>query len=162
MDSDLIFARYYNLSLRYLSYRPRSEKEVQEYLREKIKKNKLNLKSEVEGDEIIEQILIKLKVYRFIDDEAFLKFWFEQRTKYKKKPFKVVKFELVQKGIKRSLIESYFENFGSKEIDLENAKSLAEKKLNYYRNLDSVKRKEKVMRYLLGKGFSYETVKKIL
>ena len=38
MDNSQVFARYYNLVLRYLSYRPRSEKEVLDYLKKKQEK----------------------------------------------------------------------------------------------------------------------------
>lgn len=155
MDNDQVYSRYYNLSLRYLSYRPRSEKEVLDYLKEKSKK------AENLTPEIIDEILAKLKEYKFIDDQAFLKFWVESRTKYKRKPLKVVKFELTQKGINRTLIDTYFENIEPK-IDLENAKKLAAKKMKFYRNLDERKKKEKVTRYLMGKGFSYDTIIQIL
>lgn len=155
MDHDLIFARYYNLALRYLSYRPRSEKEIIEYLLEKSKRN-----SQLDS-KMIDSIVQKLKEYKFIDDREFLKFWFDQRTKYKKKPIKVVKFELIQKGVSKNLIEDYISQIENNEFDLENAKSLAKKKMDFYRNLESNKRKEKVMNYLLRKGFSYDIVKKI-
>ena len=54
------FARYYNLTLRYLSYRPRSEKEVLDYLKEKSKK------AENLTPQIIEEISKKLKEYKTI------------------------------------------------------------------------------------------------
>ncbi|MEK9176157.1 MAG: RecX family transcriptional regulator [Patescibacteria group bacterium] len=150
MDNDQKFERYYNLSLRYLSYRPRSEKEILDYL----KKKKLD-------EEIIAQIIAKLIEYKFIDDTAFTKFWIEQRSEYKHKPIRVIRFELLQKGIEKELIEESLPK-ESGELDLENAKRLKEKKMDFYRNLDPKKRQEKVMNYLLRKGFSYEIVKKAL
>lgn len=155
MDNDLVFARYYNLSLRYLSYRPRSEKEVQDYLNEKSKR------SELLTPEIMEKIIIKLKEYKFIDDSVFLKFWFESRTKHKRKPLKVVKFELLQKGIKRSMIDEFFEDI-EPALDLENAQNLAKKKMDFYRNIEPKKRKEKVTAFLLRKGFTYDIAKKVI
>ncbi len=155
MDNPAIFDRYYNLSLRYLSYRPRSEKEILDYLREKQKRKK-DL-----TDEIIFKIIGKLQEYKFIDDSAFVKFWVEQRTKYKNKPVRVIEYELKQKGISRDLInESLSED--KKDLDLKSAKKLADKKMDFYRGLDPVKRREKVMNYLLRKGFSYDTVKKAI
>lgn len=157
MDDDLIFQRYYNLSLRFLSYRPRSEKEIFEYL----KKKSSNSPSLTE--EIINKILERLKEYKFVDDKAFSKFWIEQRAKFKRKPLRVIEFELKQKGISRDLIEDILSQLkDGKSFDLISATKLAEKKLDFYRNLDSKKRREKVMRYLLSKGFSYEIVKKVV
>ena len=156
MDNPLIFERYYNLSLRYLSYRPRSEKEVVDYLKEKTKK------FESLTPEIIDQIVSKLKEYRFIDDAEFVKFWIEQRVKFKHKPLRAIEYELKQKGIDRNLIDGALSEFEDKNIfDLENAKKLAERKIEFYRNLEPIKRREKVMNYLLRKGFSYDVVKKI-
>ena len=152
MDKAQIFERYYNLSLRYLSYRPRSEKEIVDYLtRKKI------------DEQIQHKIIEKLKTYNFINDLEFAKFRVEQRVKFKHKPLRAIEFELKQKGIDRDLIDGAMAKFEDKNVfDLENAKKLAEKKLDFYRNLDGKKRKEKVMSYLLRKGFSYDTVKKVL
>ena len=156
MDNSIIFDRYYNLTLRYLSYRPRSEKEIFDYLKKKAS-NSTSL-----TEEIINKILEKLKEYQFIDDKVFAKFWVEQRTKFKRKPIRIIEYELKQKGIDVNLIEEILSTFDDKDLDLENAKKLAEKKLDFYRSLDVRKRKEKVTNYLLRKGFNFETVKKVL
>lgn len=152
MDEKLIFERYYNLVLRFLSYRPRSEREIQEYL----KKKKVS-------EQTISKIIGKLQDFKFIDDLEFAKFWIEQRTRFKRKPLRVIEYELKQKGINRDLIEDILSQLKDrKSLDLTSATKLAEKKLDFYRNLDSKKRNEKVANYLLRKGFSYEVVKKIL
>ena len=153
MDSSAtIIDRYYNLSLRFLSYRPRSEKEMIDYL----KRKKLS-------EQIIAQIMAKLIEYKFIDDTDFTKFWIEQRTKFKHKPIRVIEYELKQKGINKEIIDNVLANHDEKKnTDLESAKKLADKKLDFYRNLEPKKRREKVTNYLLRKGFNYETVKKVL
>ncbi|MEK7120586.1 MAG: RecX family transcriptional regulator [Patescibacteria group bacterium] len=162
MDSATIIDRYYNLSLRFLSYRPRSEKEVVDYLTKKLSKAKSASGGKIE-EVIQKKIIDKLKSYNFIDDTAFAKFWIEQRTKFKHKPFRVIEYELKQKGIDKGLIDEAMAKFDDKStFDLENARKLAEKKLDFYRNLDVAKRKEKVMGFLLRKGFSYEIVKKVI
>ena len=155
MDNQEVYERYYNLSLRYLSYRPRSEKEVYDYLKGK------QFKAKSLTDQIISKIIKKLKEYNFIDDVAFTKFWINQRIKYKNKPLRVVKYELKQKGINQDLINICL-NENDQSRDLESAQKLANKKMDFYRNLPSEKKREKVMRYLIGKGFSYEVVKKAL
>jgi regulatory protein len=162
MDNSEVFDRYYNLSLNYLSFRPRSEKEVTDYLTKKIKDKKLNLKSESDGDEIISKIIKKLKEYKFIDDTAFAKFWIEQRLKSKHKPIRAVEFELKQKGIHKEIINELLSEIESKDSDLNNAKLLADRKMDYYRNLPPDKRREKVLSFLMRKGFSYDTAKKAL
>lgn len=156
-DSSQTFERYYNLSLRFLSYRPRAEKEILDYLNKKAAKSK-NL-----TEEIIAQIIAKLAEYKFIDDLEFAKFWVEQRTKFKHKPIWTIKFELKQKGIKEEVVDEVLQKFDeSRSLDLESAEKLAEKKLDFYRNLPPQKRREKVMSYLLRKGFGYDIVKKVI
>ena len=156
MDESKIFERYYNLALRFLSYRPRSKKEIVDYL------NKKSAKSSSLTEEIIAGILAKLFEYNFIDDRKFSQFWIEQRTKFKHKPIWVIKLELRQKGIDHELIEEALEALdNTKDTDLTSAKKLAEKKLDFYRGLDRVKRREKVISFLLRKGFSYDLVKKV-
>lgn len=154
MDQSEVFDRYYNLSLRYLSYRPRSEKEIRDYLIEKQKRAKALT------NEIISEIIKKLKSYKFIDDRQFAKTWISSRINYKNKPIRVIKFELRQKGITEDLINDVLPKEEVRETDLESAKKLAEKRKDFYRSLDEKKKNEKVMSYLLRKGFSYDIAKK--
>lgn len=154
MENSEVLDRYYNLSLRYLSYRPRSEKEIKDYLQEKQKRKK-DL-----TEELISRIIKKLKSYKFIDDRQFTKSWVEQRITYKNKPIRVIRFELKQKGISEELINEFLQDRDIKESDLKSAKRLADKRKDFYRNLDEKKRDEKVMSYLLRKGFNYDIVKK--
>ncbi len=67
-----------------------------------------------------------------------------------------------QKGIDKNLVDEILSTFDTKDLDLENAKKLADKKLDFYRNLDPKKRREKVMGFLLRRGFNYDMVKKIM
>ncbi len=187
MDESKIFERYYNLALRFLSYRPRSKKEIVDYLNKKIKKLAITASNaadaemstetsadaeamadrqneiETQKEAIITKIMQRLIELKFIDDRVFAEFWIEQRTKFKHKPIWVIERELRQKGIDSELIKDEISKFDeSKTADLESAKKLAEKKLDFYRSLSPVKRREKVINFLLRKGFSYDTVKKAL
>ena len=156
MDSSVVFDRYYNLSLRYLSYRPRSEKEIVDYLNEKQKRKK-----ELTED-IVSEIITKLKKYDFIDDRSFTKSWIDSRIKYKNKPIWIIRSELKQKGISDELIDESLPKTEIRETDLESAKKLAEKRKDFYRNLDEKKRDEKVMNYLLRKGFNWDVAKIVI
>jgi len=156
MPEPEVLDRYYNLSLRYLSYRARSEKEIKDYLHKK------QLRAKNLTDEIIIEIIERLKSYNFINDSLFAKAWIADRRQIKNKPTQVIRFELKQKGINEEVISKYLDRDDSKDSDLENAKKLANKKMDFYRNLPEDKRREKVMGYLLRKGFSYDVVKKAI
>ncbi len=192
MDDDLLFDRYYNLALRFLSFRPRSEKEVVEYLKKKIKKPAATAStsnvaeanaakaeestetqkfsasenfsdSVIAREALVNQIISKLKEYNFINDVEFTKLWIGQRIKSKHKPLRVIEFELKQKGINKEIIDEVLSRFDeSRTLDQESAEKLASKKLDFYRSLPPQKRREKVTSFLLRKGFNYDIVKKVV
>ena len=71
------FEKFYNQALRFLSYRPRSEKEVRNKL--KIKSEKLKIE---DSTVTIDKIIQKLKEYNFINDLEFAKKWVEERLRF--------------------------------------------------------------------------------
>src|SRR3989344_3929675 len=118
MDESVIFDRYFNLSLRFISYRPRSKKEVFNYLKEKSKK------APHLDEKVIAKIMQRLVDLKFIDDLEFAKFWIRSR----KKGFKILKFELIQKGISKEIIEKAVSEFDLKAKEDDLIEKLIEKK----------------------------------
>jgi regulatory protein len=144
------FDKFYNKALEFLSYRTRSEKEVRE-----------KLKAKSAEPEIIEKIITKLKEKRFVNDEEFARQWVENRNRFKPRSARLIGMELRQKGISPEIIESVIKDqeLGS-ESDLNQAKKLAEKRIEQVRGLPRQQIYEKVGRYLASKGFNWDTVKK--
>lgn len=142
--------KFYERTLRFLSFRQRSEKEIRDYLK---KKNADDLTAK--------KIIEKLKEHKFLNDEEFAKWWVEQRTRVKPKADRVIKYELKQKGIDLKIIESLFVN--EDKSDFEKAFMLAEKKV---KRLDKIEDKRKVYerlgRFLASKGFNYDTIKEVI
>ncbi len=157
------FEKFYKASIRFLSFRPRSEKEMRDYLTKKfrIQNSELRIKNE-----IIERIIASLKRDKFINDEEFVRMWVKQRTLLKPKAWRVIKYELKQKGITDEIIDFVMTNDQlsmTKNLDTESARKLAEKKLRTIHDKDD-KRKvyEKLGRYLASKGFDWDTVKEAI
>jgi len=144
------FEKFYNKALKFLSYRPRSEKEI----RDKLKRKKVS-------EEIINKIISRLKENNFINDEEFVKWWIEQRTTFKPRSVRLIKIELKQKGIGQELIEETIGHLPSTIDDLESAKKLIEKRLPRYKNLSRDEKFQKIARFLSSKGFSYDIIKEI-
>ena len=143
------FEKFYKASVRYLSFRTRSEKELSDYLAKK-KCDELTSK----------RILDSLKRDKFINDEEFARMWIRERTLIKPKAIRVIKMELKQKGISKELVEEAFENAEDSPIDVNLAVKLAEKKLRtIHDQTDKYKVKEKLGRYLASKGFDWDTIK---
>ncbi len=144
--------KFYNLALRFLSYRPRSEKEVREKLESK----------KVESN-IIEKIILKLKEKKFLNDEEFAKGWIENRNRFKPRSARLIKIELKQKGIKEDIFNKLISDKGLMINDLESAKKLVKKKMEKYRNKLGITRDEiyqKLGRFLASKGFNWDIIKK--
>lgn len=158
------FEKLYNIALRFLSYRPRSEKEIRDkLLRKKAPK------------EIIEKIIEKLKEKKFINDEEFGRWWIENRLRFKPQGIRLTELELRNKGIDKELIDRIIHNSsirqaqddpenteGSEFIiqsDLEQAKKLVEKKIVRFKGLSRKEIYQKVGRFLAPKGFDWDTIK---
>lgn len=143
------FDKLYEKTLRFLSFRPRSEKEIKDYL---IKKKADGLTTK--------KIIEKLKQHKFLSDEEFTRWWIEQRTRVKPRGLRLIKFELKQKGIDKELIDDIFEN--DQSSDLEKATILATKRLSRYKNETPQKIYEKMGRFLASKGFDYDVIKEVI
>lgn len=139
-----------NRALRFLSFRPRSEKEIRDYFKKK------------QVDPLVSQKIIdKLRESKFLNDMEFARWWVEQRTLIKPRAWRIIKIELKQKGISSEIIEELNINSESEEInDLTMAIKLAQKRLQRYKNLSRQEIYQKMGRFLISKGFDYDTVKR--
>lgn len=153
-----VFEKFYNKALEFLSYRPRSEKEVRDRLKLKMQKSKL--KTATQNSKVIDEVIEKLKEKKFIDDEQFARLWIESRLRLKPRSTRLIKLELKQKGIDPETINNLQLTIDN---DLESAKKLVEKKIGRFRNKFGMTREEtyqKLGRYLASKGFNWDTIKK--
>lgn len=133
---------------RFISFRPRSEKEVSLYL----KKRKISLVDQ-------EKIFALLKEQKLLDDEGFVHWWIEQRAAFRPKGKRGLTYELRQKGIDRNLVQRVL-NQTVDEFSL--ASAVFEKKKKNYQNLLPEEFRQKIIAILARRGFSWETIKKVL
>lgn len=135
--------------LDFATRRPRSNKEIESwFFRKKVPEDYKSMLFE------------KLKYFNYSGDERFARWWVEQRLEFKSKSKRAITYELMQKGVKRELVEEIFSEF--KVDDYEVAKKFMEKKSPRWEKLDALSRKKKIMTYLSGKGFSWDIVSKFL
>lgn len=142
------FDKSYNITLRFLSYRPRSEKEIRD-----------NLTKKKASKEITEKIITKLKEQNLLNDREFVKWWIEQRQTQKVESRFLIRRELLQKGVDQNLIEELLE---TSQDDYETAHTLFEKRKNRFKNLSDEKTFQKAVQFLQRRGFSWDTIKKVL
>jgi regulatory protein len=135
--------RAFNLALRFLSYRPRSQFEVQRYLQDK-----------TVADKVIQDVLLRLEQAGYVDDEAFARFWVENREQFRPRSQRALKYELYQKGVSQEIITRVLT-----DVDDEAAAWRAiEGRLHRWANLPADELRHKLMGYLNRRGFDYATV----
>ncbi len=144
-----LYDKYLNKTLHFLSFRGRSEKEIQDYLQ----KHKAPI-------EIILKIIAHCKNYGFINDEKFAQDWIHSRSTYRLKSKRIIKIELIKKGIDPDIIEEVLKRGSEIEPnDQEQAKKLVEKRLPRYKDLPREVIFQKLAGFLARRGFDWETSK---
>jgi len=142
-------AKLLQKTIKFISIRPRSQKEITFYLQKKSPKNQ-------EKQKLVLKELLNLGL---VDDEAFVDWWLEQRATFRPKGKKALMMELRLKGIDRDLIER---SLAEKVDEAVLAKKLALKRLSFLKKLPSEVRKEKLFGFLGRRGFSWEIIRKTL
>lgn len=141
-DKDKVFGRV----LRFITSRPHSEKEVNLWFKKK----------KVDDPDVIKSVFDRLKKLELVDDEKFARWWIEQRTVFRPKPKRVLKQELRMKGISDDIFDNAFEDTETTD-DLEIAKKIVAKRWERLKALPKKEAKFKLMQFLAGRGFSYDT-----
>lgn len=109
------------------------------------------------GDRVSQNVVNKLKEYRYIDDEAYA-IAFVSQFKTNKGAFRI-RQELMLKGIKKEIIDEALTGIDENE-NVENAFNIAKKAVKG-KQIDQ-KQLIKVNRHLLSRGFDFETVNVVI
>lgn len=139
----------FNLAIKYLSYRQRSEKEIIEHL-----------KSKDFEDTTIMSVIDKCKYYNYIDDVSFAKSFVKDKINLKKLGSGRIKYELKLKGIDESIISEVLDI--DDDVEYTMALSLASKRLSSYKNDDYQKKRSKLSGYLQRRGYNFSIISKVL
>lgn len=157
-DPDL-FKKSLNKALFFLKFRYRSEKEIRDYL------NKYLLKQQT-SPEIIEKtinnVVNRLKELEFVNDYNFVRLWVEKRVRSNPKGRSVIVYELKQKGIADEVIEEVLDSEIKKYSESDVIKELLEKADRRYKHLPYLKRKEKLINFVVRRGFSFSKTRVIV
>ena len=150
MDYD----RYLKNTLHFLKFRDRSEKEIRNYLQQK-----------KASPEVIEEIISYCKDHSFINDEKFAVDWVRSRSTYRLKSKKIIKMELIKKGIDPEIIEDALGDLREDEgtnTDLSLAKRLVKLRLPRYGDLPRQEIYQKLGGFLSRRGFNWDTIKQAI
>ena len=146
-------------AINFLSYRPRSEKEVTDFLIKKISQKEKIRYQEAKESELIIKIITKLKKYSYINDSDFANWWVESRDRARQKGKRIVKMELLKKGVDKSLVE---EILSKSQNELQLALKVLEKKRSKLATLVENEAKRKIYYLLASRGFEPNIIKEAL
>lgn len=107
--------------------------------------------------EIIEDTIILLKNYNYINDESYAERFCEEHLC--KESVKIVKYKLISKGISKDIIDKYIEMQTVNPVEV--LRKVYAKKIELYNNSDD-KTKRKIYNMFLRKGFSYDDINCVL
>jgi len=144
---DDLYQKLLESSLRFVSFRPRSEKELCDFLL----KNLHKLKSRDNG--LVARVVQRLRELGYADDTKFSQWWVSQRGLHKPKGKRAITQELKAKGI--TAIDLHLD-----ELSL--AKEAIVRKLPLWQKLPALEQKKKIYGFLGRRGFDAETIHQIV
>lgn len=143
------FHRAHQFALNYISYRPRSSKEVLDHLRRKGYSPDL-------GKKVVQHLQKNL----MINDIEFARLFVRDRLKRKHVGKAWMRRALYEKGISSHFVEKVFKEYISDDDQELAAQQAAEKRLRIagssLANLDETRKRKRLVDYLLRRGFPTE------
>ena len=147
------FARARKIAVNFISYRPRSSKEIFDKLTHK-----------GFSVDLAKQVVRHLRDANLVSDLEFARMLVRDKLRGKPMGRGMIRRKLLEKGISFQIIERVLKEYVSEEDEQQAAARLASKKLNLSRSrfagLDSRKQQKRLMDYLLSRGFSTEVALK--
>ena len=167
------FGKIYQRALEWVLMRPRSTRELRDYLLRKLKKtssdalgpvrrygrtgaNSLPVGHEMPSEDLSQlsqQVIQRLTERGYVDDERFARYYVENRFVKKGVSEKRLRMELMQKGISRDTIDAVLS--AGVRNEAEEIRKIIKRKRNKYDDI-------KLTQYLCRQGFSYELVRELV
>lgn len=136
-------------ALNLISRRPRSEREVRD-----------RLKRKGFPPEAIDAAVTKLGGWRYLDDEAFARYWVDNREANRPRGRRLLEQELRQKGVDRETVRQTIETAAIDEHA--GALEIARTKLRTYGKLSPDVARRRLAGVLMRRGYGYDVVKPVL
>lgn len=139
----------YNYAIKYLK-NIKTKKDVYDYL---IRKGFT--------DEETSEVCDYIEEVGLVDDDLYVKFFVEDSFRIKNKGTRKIVYELKQRGIDDDKINEAIEEASDMQYDA--LKEAYERKLEATKSeTDEYKRKNKIIRFLISRGFDYSDIKDIV
>jgi len=139
--------RAHGRALDYLSYRPRSEVELRDYLREKDY-----------PEDVVDDVLERLIRVGLVDDVEFARYWIDNRARFRPRGSRALSYELRQKGVASETIDEALGEYD----ELSAVRRVAQEQARRLNNLPPKKFRRRLYDRLARRGFSSGLIREIL
>lgn len=160
-ETESQFGKLYARTLEYAMLRPRSVKEIRDYLWKKTLTTKYKSRKTGEikdkpgiSKEITERVLERVQQKGYVNDEQFTRWWVENRNQTKGSSLRKLRSELQSKGVASAVVDAAL--LASTRSDEDELKKIIARKAKRYDD------EQKLMQYLARQGFSYDDIKRAL
>lgn len=143
------FQKTYDKFLKFGMLRPRSEKELADWL----KRKKIH-------ESMYKDLFNRLKRLDLVDDKKFAEWWIGQRSEFKPRGIRALAQELRMKGIDREVVEQVLMDTPINEEKI--AKELLQKKMYRWKSLPKREARLKMSQFLARKGIGWSVIKKVV
>lgn len=150
MDNCPLYRKGLQFAVRSLARKPQTESEIKKKL----------VKREINDPAVIEAIIKRLHQYGYLNDLKFTQAWLRHREVSQPRGVYFLRRELKQRGVKNDVIEQCVNECDFNEH--QSAINLLEKKKRYLEKFAENKVKEKIFLLLKRRGYSLDTVYKII
>lgn len=156
LENESQFGKLYTRSLEYALIRPRSQREMRDYLFRKTRDTPTKMGTMKKGIsvELTNRVFDRLLEKGYLNDEKFTRFWVENRNLRKGTSLRKLRSELMAKGVDKATIDQVLESSERSDND-ELLKVIAKKAVRY----DD---EQKLIAYLMRQGFRYDDIKSAL
>jgi regulatory protein len=133
----------YQQALNFLNYRPRSEAEVRR-----------NLEEHEFSEEIIAEVLERLRQARLLDDTRFARAWVENRSEFRPRSRRALALEMRRRGLDDPAITEALEQVDDDAM----AYQAAIKQSRKIKSADWLDFRQKLSSFLARRGFPYDVI----
>jgi len=134
----------YQQALRLLNHRDRSTSEIIQ-----------SLKRRQVPEEVIQDVLTRLRRSGLVDDGRFAKTWVENRAEFHPRSSRALAYELREKGVEQEAIQQALDDFNEDDAAYQAARKYAQK----LKMLEWPEFRQKLTAYLARRGFNYDTAR---
>jgi len=153
-ESEVILAK--EIAYRFISYKPRTLKEVSD-----------KLKAKGFQSDLVSKVVEELKNYGFINDLEYARNFVLNRSRSKTLGELALRCELLSKGISSEIVDEVLSERENLIDEFEIALDLAQGKLKQIKSLKKRKKgrdeyKRRIYEFLLRRGFKFETINRVM